>query len=134
LLDGAANPAEPDNQPTANQPNLYVVKPGQSPEFVATIESGAKGWPAAVRSRFVGELPLEGPVNAFLLCRDQILALMDEKDARVTLALFLAEPQAQVGTELRLSQSAVSNRQRRRGGSTLVRAHESFGARRQAEE
>ena len=32
LLDGAGNG-------TADQPNLYVVKPGDSPEFVATIDS-----------------------------------------------------------------------------------------------
>jgi hypothetical protein len=41
LLDGSENAAEPSNQPTANQPNLYVVKSGQAPEFVATIDSGA---------------------------------------------------------------------------------------------
>ena len=28
LLDGATNAGEPDNQPTANQPNLYAVKRG----------------------------------------------------------------------------------------------------------
>ena len=32
LLDGPGNG-------TANQPNLYVVKPGDSPQFVATIDS-----------------------------------------------------------------------------------------------
>lgn len=40
LLDGTENAAEPENQPVANQPNLYAVKPGQAPEFVATIDSG----------------------------------------------------------------------------------------------
>jgi hypothetical protein len=34
LLDGAGNGE-------ANQPNLYVVKPGQSPHFVATLDSSA---------------------------------------------------------------------------------------------
>ena len=52
LLDGATNSGEPDNQPTANQPNLYSVKPGDPPEFVATIDSGPPiDHPAVVNGR-----------------------------------------------------------------------------------
>jgi hypothetical protein len=52
LLDGATNSGEPDNQPTANQPNLYSVKPGDAPEFVATIDSGPPiKHPAVVNGR-----------------------------------------------------------------------------------
>jgi len=40
LLDGSENTLEPLNQPTANQPNLYAVRPGEPAEFVATIDSG----------------------------------------------------------------------------------------------
>jgi hypothetical protein len=41
LLDGAGNGE-------ANQPNLYVVRPGQAPHFVATIDSGTVENPAVV--------------------------------------------------------------------------------------
>jgi hypothetical protein len=122
---------------------VEIVNPDQAPvgqsgygwwnareaiEIVATIQSGAQGWPAAMRSRFVGNNSIDGVVNAFLLCRDQVLATMDKKDARVTLALFLNEPQAQVADELKLAQPTISNRQRRRGASTLVRAHQLLGS------
>lgn len=98
----------------------------QAIEEISAPQSGTKGWPSTLRSRFAGEEPQEGLVNAFLLCRDQVLATMDAKDARIAIGLFLREPQQKVADELGISQSAVSHRQRRRGPSSLVRAHESL--------
>ena len=57
LLDGSENASEPLNQPTANQPNLYEVKPGQAAEFIATIDSGPPiVQPAVVNGRDNSEI------------------------------------------------------------------------------
>lgn len=95
-----------------------------------------KLWPRTLTTRFhkasdrsqpsesrEGE-PLERIVNSFLLCRDAILANLDERDARITLALFLDERQEEVAKELDISQPAVAKRLQDKGPSAIFRAHE----------
>ena len=101
----------------------------QAIDEVARIQGGAKGWPASLSTLYRGEdTRTQAFVDAFLICRDQVLNRLDEKDARITLALFRGESQQAVGRELRIGQSTVSARQRAGGPSSLVRAHESLTA------
>ncbi|NJL29682.1 MAG: hypothetical protein HC897_18215 [Thermoanaerobaculia bacterium] len=94
-------------------------------EEVERIQSSAKGWPGTLSTLFRGEdIATEALVDAFLICRDQVLQRLDAKDARITLALFRGEAQEVVGRELGIGQPTVSARQRTRGPSALVRAHE----------
>jgi hypothetical protein len=93
-------------------------------DHVVSIESGRKGFPDGIRTSLVGGQPdMTAAVNAFLVSRDQILARMDAKDARIALALFTNETQSVVARDLGITQSTVSMRQRRNGPSALYRAH-----------
>lgn len=88
----------------------------------------ARAWPRTVRTRVCSaESHTDGPLNAFLICRDHILAGMDEKDARITLGLFQQETQSELARELGLGQSNVSRRQADKGPAAIFRAHEQFG-------
>jgi hypothetical protein len=99
----------------------------QAIEHVAAIETGRKGFPDGIRTFFAGgESDMRSAVNAFLICRDQILSRMDAKDARIAMALFEGESQSTVARELAITQSTVSARQRRNGPSALYRAHLTF--------
>jgi hypothetical protein len=62
-------------------------------------------------------------VNSMLMCRDQLLAGFDERDARALLGLFRGETQKQIATALGVTQSAVAQRQRRNGSFAVFRAH-----------
>ncbi len=81
-------------------------------------------WPKSLRTtlRGVGG-EVEGAINAFLVCRDELLGRMDERDARITLALFLGERQVDVARELGISQPAVARREREKGASAVFRGH-----------
>ncbi len=81
-------------------------------------------WPKSLRTvlRGVGG-EVEGAINAFLVCRDELLGRMDERDARITLALFLGERQVDVARELGISQPAVARRVREKGASAVFRGH-----------
>jgi hypothetical protein len=82
---------------------------------------------ASSRSRFLSRHPpTDAWVNAFLICRDQVLARFDSKDARITLGAYLGEPQEKIAAELGIRQSAVSSRGRNRGASALLQAHRSL--------
>ena len=65
-------------------------------------------------------------LNGFLMCRDEIVAGMDERDARITLALLRNKRQRTIATEENISQSAVAQRISRSGAYALVNAHESL--------
>jgi len=91
------------------------------------VAQKGKRWPATLSTRYIGEGTAEDYyINAFLICRDQILNRLDSKDARITLALFMKEPQSKVAMELGIDQSTVSSRQRANGPSALFRAHNSL--------
>lgn len=66
-------------------------------------------------------------INAFLMCRDEIVEGMDERDARITLALLLRNKrQRTIAEEENISQSAVAQRIGRSGAYALVQAHDSL--------
>lgn len=71
-----------------------------------------------------GSDPVEQMVNSFLLCRDGLLARMDDRDARITLGLFRDDRQEDIAKELRISQSAVAQRVGDGGAGALFRAHQ----------
>ncbi len=86
-------------------------------------------WPKSVRTVFRSEGgDVEAAVNAFLICRDELLARMDPRDARITLALFLGERQVDVARELGISQPAVARREREKGASAVFRGHAALQA------
>jgi len=95
------------------------------------VELGAKRlWPSTIRTRVrrPSEMPsfesTERLVNSFLMCRDALLASLDQKDARIALALFFRERPEHVAMELGISQPAVANRQKKKNLSKLLRAHQ----------
>jgi len=65
-------------------------------------------------------------LNGFLMCRDEIVAGMDERDARITLALLMNKRQRTIADEENISQSAVAQRISRSGAYALVHAHDSL--------
>jgi hypothetical protein len=92
-------------------------------EHVKDLESRRR-WPRALRT-WVGDEEQEFAfLNAFLLCRDQVLHRMDAKDRAIALGLFLGKRQDELAEELGISQATISKRQTDRGASALFRAHE----------
>ena len=84
----------------------------------------ASGWPRGLRTGLVGPDDAAGrALQAFAVCRDQVLAGMDAIDARIALGLFFSERQLDVAAELDLPQSSISRRQNANGPATLFRAH-----------
>jgi hypothetical protein len=82
-------------------------------------------WQRTVRTVFAGgPAGLEATVNAFLLCRDDLVGGMDPKDLRITLGLFRGERQTDVAAELGIAQSSVARRQAENGANSVFRAHE----------
>ena len=65
---------------------------------------------------------LSSSINAYLLCRDALLARMDEKDARIVLGLLRGENQTSIAKALGITQSAVAQRLSRNGGYAILRA------------
>lgn len=65
-------------------------------------------------------------LNGFLMCRDEIVAGMDERDARITLALLRKKRQRDIAQRENISQSAVAQRISRSGAYALVHAYESL--------
>jgi len=96
-------------------------------DAIKGIQKSATRWPSTLNTLFIGEgIAEDHYINAFLICRDQILNRLDSKDARITLGLFLNESQSDVSRELKISQPTISSRQRANGPSALLRAHESL--------
>lgn len=65
-------------------------------------------------------------VNAFLICRDAMLARMDDRDARITLALLRGRKQAEIAESEGISPSAVAQRLSRNDAHTVVHSSESL--------
>lgn len=99
---------------------------------IQDIDDRTKGWPAGLRTRFSSASDqqngagrtLEGLLSAFLICRDQIVSRMDDKDARIALGLFAGQKQEEMALELGIGQSTISARQRTKGPSALYQAHQ----------
>lgn len=63
---------------------------------------------------------MEALVNSFLVCRDEIVAGLDKRDARLTIAHIHGISQADVASAERISQSAVAQRLSRNGAYALA--------------
>jgi hypothetical protein len=72
------------------------------------------------RTAFAG--PEAGTVNAFLLCRDQLLARLNVRGRRILRLALLGHPQKEIADLEAISRSAVSQ-QFSRGVGAIVEAH-----------
>jgi hypothetical protein len=85
----------------------------------AAIESLAAGR-AHRRTAFVG--PDAGSVNAFLLCRDQLVERLNDRGLRILRLALLGHPQKDIARIEQITRSAVSQ-QFSRGVGAIVDAH-----------
>lgn len=69
----------------------------------------------------------EGLVNAFLVCRDELVAGLDDRDARILVGCLEGRSQAAIAEAEGVSASAVSQRLRRNGGYALLRSRHLAG-------
>ena len=82
-------------------------------------------WPRGLRTWIIGEKSqTDATYNAFLLCRDELLSAMDDRDSHVTLGLMLGHRQVDIAKELGISQPSVSNRKQESGAAAILRAHQ----------
>ena len=96
-------------------------------EAIDEVHGLKKGWPAGTNSRFRGQDPAQSAlVNAFLLCQDQIVSRMDETDRRITVGLLRGERQVDLAEQLDITQSTISDRQRKNGPAALARVFDGF--------
>jgi SatD family (SatD) len=83
--------------------------------------------PRGLRTRWIDEAEgasaQVGAVNAFLQCRDELVAGMDARDAQTLLGLLVDEPLTSVAKRLGVSVSAVSQRAIRGGLYAIRQAH-----------
>jgi hypothetical protein len=83
--------------------------------------------PRGLRTRWVaadGERPfVVAAVNAFLQCRDELVAAMDPRDAAAMLGLLADEPLTRIAEAEGVSVSALSQRAIRGGLYAIRRAH-----------
>ena len=95
-------------------------------------QANRKGWPSGWLTGFASdERHLTNTLNAFLLCRDAVLAAMSPDDLRATLGLLDAKKQVQLARQLKVSQSAVSQRLQRSGAYAILRSHQELAEMRQ---
>jgi SatD family (SatD) len=83
--------------------------------------------PRGLRTRWINQgagSPSVGPVNAFLHCRDELVAAMDPRDADTLLGLLIDEPLTSIAKRLGVSVSAISQRAIRGGLYAIRQAHE----------
>jgi hypothetical protein len=89
--------------------------------------SGQRQWPRHMRSAFRGGAPgVQGLLDAFLLCQDQIVHKMDSTDARIATRLLEGSTQKDISGSLPISQPAVARRQMENGPVVLLRAFEAI--------
>lgn len=65
---------------------------------------------------------VEPLVNALLVCRDELVARMDERDARILLGLFAGRTPSAIAEEEGISQPAISQRAGKSGAYAVVEA------------
>lgn len=81
-----------------------------------------KGWRTAIASETLGgEVPL---INAFLICRDELMDGFDERDARIMAGLLEGVTQSDLAAREGVTQSAIAQRITRNGTYALLRSHE----------
>jgi len=95
-------------------------------EAIEVIERAvtSHAWPRGART-WVAGAPTEmvHTLNAFLLCRDQLLDAMDTRDYRIVLGMLLGERQVDLAAELGITQPAISQRQHDSGAVAVLQAH-----------
>jgi hypothetical protein len=80
------------------------------------------GVPYAARTRFHAPDPLlTATANAFLLALDQVMYQMDRKDIAITLGILTGATQAEIASQLGISQPVVSRRSKTNGAYTIER-------------
>ncbi len=90
------------------------------------VEARARrGRPASSRTAVAGTAH-DGLWNAHLLCRDELMARLDSRDARIVLATLAGTPQADIAADLGITQPAVSKRLQ--GLYCLIMAHEELAS------
>jgi hypothetical protein len=98
-------------------------------EAVDLVRATSQGQerPRGLRTRWVdadAERPFEvAAVNAFLQCRDELVAAMDPRDAAAMLGLLADEPLTRIAEDEGVSASALSQRAIRGGLYAIRRAH-----------
>jgi len=116
---------DPDRAPMAQSGSAWWAAREALEEIVTRVRK--RQWPNSVRTWLVGAPdPTQRLLNALLMCRDELLAKMDERDARIALGLFLNERQEDVANALGISQPSVARRQVENGANAIYRAHEAL--------
>jgi hypothetical protein len=92
---------------------LVLVENGAAADSVRGLPDPGSFDPAAL-----------APVNAYLACRDELVAGMGQRDARLLLALLAGESQTDIAAREGVSQAAISQRVRRNGSYAIKRAQE----------
>lgn len=83
---------------------------------------GAAHWPRTRRSAFRGDEGLQAPVDALLVCLDELLGRFDRGDWRILVGLMDGRRQVDLAEELGISQPSVARREQDRGISAAYRA------------
>ena len=89
----------------------------------------SRGW----RTAFVAD-PSSNPdpdlerfINAFLLCRDELVGRMDERDVQLMVAAIDGRSQEEAARDAGISQPAVSQRNQRSGTYAILQADALLG-------
>ena len=81
-----------------------------------------KGWRTAIASETLGgAVPV---INAFLICRDEIMDGFDDRDARIMAGLLEGLTQSDLAAREGVTQSAIAQRITKNGTYALMRSHE----------
>jgi hypothetical protein len=70
---------------------------------------------------------LDDLVNAYLVCRDDLVGSMDNNDRRITLALLSGRRQVDIAVDEKVSPSAIAQRLAKSGAYALLRSSEFTG-------
>lgn len=119
---GAISSFDPDREPLAQSgPAWWAAR--EAIERVASLGT-KRNWPRSVMTQIGGaSAQLTAVANSMLLCRDALLAAMDDRDAQILLGLFEGQSQKQIAKGLEVSQPSVSARQADKGISAVYQAH-----------
>jgi hypothetical protein len=109
------------------------ASPGAGPARAGPARAGPEEGGASVQLTFPGMGPgLPAPallpaipdelVNAYLVCRDDLVGQMDDRDVRIVLALLDGRRQMDIATEEGVSASAIAQRLAKSGSYALLRS------------
>lgn len=69
---------------------------------------------------------INSAINSFLMCRDELVGGMDDRDAAILLRLFAGETQRQIAKHEKVTQSAISQRIQRSGAYAVLHGDRSL--------